>query len=205
MDQFDVRLPKLDKKTIRMSNKPLLYFKNHIEWRNWLHENHQIHSAVELIFYKVTSEFESMRWEEAVKVAICYGWIDSTVRKLDDDRRKQMFTPRKDKSVWSKVNKDYIEDLIANNLMHESGLKKIEIAKKNGSWESLDAVENLEIPEDLQNAFNKNALAFENYTNFSKSYKKSYLYWLNQAKRTETREARINEIILLCEKNIKSR
>ena len=133
-----------------MSNKPLLYFKNHIEWRNWLHENHETHTVVELIFYKVTSEFESMRWEEAVKVAICYGWIDSTVRKLDDDRRKQTFTPRKDKSVWSKVNKNYIEDLIANNLMHESGLKKIEIAKQNGSWESLDAVENLEVPEHLK-------------------------------------------------------
>ena len=141
----------------------------------------------------------------AVKVAICYGWIDSTVRKLDEERRKQTFTPRKDKSVWSKVNKNYIEDLIANNLMHETGLKKIETAKQNGSWESLDAVENLEIPEDLQTEFDKNTVAMENYTNFSKSYKKSYLYWLNQAKRTETRQNRITEIISLCEKNIKSR
>lgn len=188
-----------------MTTKPLLYFKNDTEWRNWLHENHKKHTVVELVFYKVNSEFESMRWEEAVKVAICYGWIDSTVRKLDEERRKQTFTPRKDKSVWSKINKDYIQDLIANNLMHESGLKKIEIAKKNGSWESLDAVENLEIPEDLQMEFDKNKIALENYTAFSKSYKKSYLYWLNQAKRTETRENRINEIISLCEKNIKSR
>jgi uncharacterized protein YdeI (YjbR/CyaY-like superfamily) len=141
----------------------------------------------------------------AVKVAICYGWIDSTVRKLDDERRKQTFTPRKDKSVWSKVNKNYIEELIASNLMHETGLKKIKIAKQNGSWESLDAVENLEIPEDLQIEFNKNKIALENYTNFSKSYKKSYLYWLNQAKRIETRQNRIKEIISLCEKNIKSR
>ena len=116
-----------------MTSKPLLYFKNHIEWRNWLHENHAIHSAVELIFYKVDSEMESMRWEEAVKVAICYGWIDSTVRKLDEERRKQTFTPRKDKSVWSKVNKNYITELIKNGLMHESGLRKIEIAKQNGS------------------------------------------------------------------------
>ena len=188
-----------------MTNKPLLYFKNHTEWRNWLHENHGTHTAVELVFYRVNSEFESMRWEEAVKVAICYGWIDSTVRKLDDERRKQTFTPRKDKSVWSKVNKNYIENLIANNLMHETGLKKIETAKQNGSWESLDAVENLEVPEDLQIEFYKNKLALENYTNFSKSYKKSFLYWLNQAKRAETRQNRISEIISLCEKNIKSR
>ena len=188
-----------------MNTKPLLYFKNHIEWRNWLHENHAIHSAVELIFYKVDSEMESMRWEEAVKVAICYGWIDSTVRKLDEERRKQTFTPRKDKSVWSKVNKNYIIELIENGLMHESGLRKIEIAKQNGSWESLDAVENLEIPDDLQIEFDKNKIAFENYNNFSKTYRKSYLYWLNQAKRLETRQNRINEIISLCERNLKSR
>jgi uncharacterized protein YdeI (YjbR/CyaY-like superfamily) len=188
-----------------MHEKPTLYFKNHTEWRNWLHENHDKHKAVYLIFYKVASETQSMRWEEAVKVAICYGWIDSTVKKLDEERRQQLFTPRKDKSVWSKVNKDYIEDLIANNLMHESGLKKIEIAKKNGSWESLDAVENLEIPDDLQKAFDANEIAFSNYENFSKSYRKSYLYWLNQAKREETRQNRITQIIDLCEKNIKSR
>lgn len=186
-------------------SKPLLYFKNHDEWRAWLHENHATHSSVELVFYKVSSSIESMRWEEAVKVALCYGWIDSTVRKIDEESRKQTFSPRKAKSVWSKVNKSYIEDLLAQNLMHESGLQSISMAKQNGSWESLDAVENLELPMDLSNAFQRNEFAFENFNNFSKTYKKSYLYWLNQAKREETRIKRIEEIILLCEKNIKSR
>lgn len=188
-----------------MHEKPILYFKNNAEWRTWLNENYNKYKAVYLVFYKVAHEAESMRWEEAVKVAICYGWIDSTVKKLDDDRRLQLFTPRKDKSVWSKVNKNYIEELIAANLMHESGLKKIEIAKQNGSWESLDAVENLEIPKDLQLEFDKNTKAFTNYSNFSKSYKKSYLYWLNQAKRSATRQNRIAQIIDLCERNCKSR
>jgi len=188
-----------------MHEKPTLYFKNDSEWRAWLHENHSTHKAVYLIFYKVAHEAESMRWEEAVKVAICYGWIDSTVKKLDEDRRMQLFTPRKDKSVWSKLNKTYIEELIAFNLMHESGLQKIETAKKNGFWESLDAVENLEIPEDLQTAFDKNELAFSNYNNFSKSYRKAYLYWLNQAKQSATRQNRITQIIDLCEQNCKAR
>ena len=89
--------------------------------------------------------------------------------------------------------------------MHESGLKKIEIAKQNGSWESLNGVENLEIPKDLKIAFSQNKTAFDNYNNFSKSYRKSYLYWLDQAKREETRSNRIAEIISLCEQNIKSR
>ena len=185
--------------------KPLLYFKNQDEWRAWLHQNHTTHSSVELVFYKVSSSLESMRWEEAVKVALCYGWIDSTVRKIDEESRKQTFSPRKAKSVWSKVNKNYIEELLTQNLMHESGLQTIAIAKQNGSWESLDAVEKLEIPVDLLDAFALNEQAFNNFNQFSKTYKKSYLYWLNQAKRAITRQKRIEEIILLCEKNIKSR
>ena len=182
-----------------------LYFKNDKEWRDWLHENHHLSKGVHLIFYRVDSEFESMRWEEAVQVAICYGWIDSIVRKLDDERRVQMFTPRKDKSVWSKLNKTYIEKLMQENLMHKSGLRKIEIAKQNGTWESLDDVENLVIPKDLELAFAANKMAFENYQNFSRSYRKNYLYWLNQAKREETRTVRIAEIVRLCEQKIKSR
>lgn len=188
-----------------MEDKDHLYFKNAQEWRDWLHENHQSATKVYLIFYKVGSGVESMRWEEAVQVAICYGWIDSTVKKLDDERRRQMFTPRKDKSVWSKLNKTYIEKLIAENLMHESGLRKIEIAKQNGSWESLDHVENHVMPDDLKLAFEQHPMALENYNNFSPSYRKSYLYWLNQAKRPETRINRIAEIISLCAQNIKSR
>jgi uncharacterized protein YdeI (YjbR/CyaY-like superfamily) len=188
-----------------LEEKELHYFKNAQEWRDWLHKHHAKSKGVELVFYRVSSESESMRWEEAVQVAICYGWIDSTVRKLDDERRKQTFTPRKEKSVWSKLNKTYIEKLIAENLMHESGLKKIEIAKQNGSWTTLDHVEGQVIPDDLQAAFDNNTLAFENYLKFSPSYRKSYLYWLNHAKRAETRSNRILEIIRLCEQNIKSR
>lgn len=188
-----------------MTSKPILYFKNTDEWRAWLHENHATSTGVELIFYKVNCEHESMRWEEAVKVALCYGWIDSTVRKIDEVSRKQSFSPRKAKSVWSKINKNYIEDLISQNLMHESGLKSIILAKQNGSWESLDAVENLEIPNDLLLAFYQNEIAFFNYNNFSKTYQKSYLYWLNQAKKENTRQIRITQIIQLCEENKKMR
>ena len=188
-----------------MDNKEHHYFKNAKEWREWLHENHNKSAGIYLIFYRVGSEFESMRWEEAVQVAICYGWIDSTVKKMDEERRRQIFSPRKDKSVWSKLNKTYIERLLKENLIHESGLAKIEIAKNNGSWSSLDAVEDLIMPEDLKAAFEIDSIAFENYKNFSPSYKKSYLYWLNQAKREETRNNRIAEIIKLCNQNKKSR
>ena len=184
---------------------PELYFKTHIEWRVWLQENHDTQKGIYLIFYKVENTEPSMRWEEAVKVALCFGWIDSTVKSLGNGKRRQYFCKRNPKSVWSALNKRYIKDLVASNLMHESGLKIIAIGKKNGSWIALDAVEKGVIPENLQNAFDKNPVAYKNYLNFASSYKKGYLYWLNQAKRETTRENRIAEIIKLCEANIKNR
>ncbi len=184
---------------------PELYFKTDKAWRTWLHKNHNTQKGVYLIFYKIETGTPSMRWEEAVKVALCYGWIDSTVKSLGDGKRRQYFTPRKPKSVWSALNKTHIKTLIADNLMHESGLASIETAKTNGSWSALDDVENGVIPKALQQAFNKAPKAFENYNNFAPSYRKGYLYWLNQAKREETKQKRITEIIKLCEANIKSR
>tara|TARA_R110000868_G_scaffold144150_2_gene362964 strand:+ start:43054 stop:43632 length:579 start_codon:yes stop_codon:yes gene_type:complete len=182
-----------------------LYFKKDEDWRKWLHDNHESSQGVYLIFFKVTHENDSMRWEEAVKVALCYGWIDSTVKSLGDGKRKQYFTPRNHKSVWSALNKKYIEELISLGLMHSSGLEKIEIAKQNKCWAALDDVENGIIPKDLQREFDKNQIAFNNYQSFAPSYRKSYLYWLNHAKREATRQKRIKEIIELCANNKKSR
>lgn len=186
-------------------NKPLLYFPTAIQWRGWLHENHETHDAVYLIFYKVSSNKPSMRWEEAVKVAICYGWIDSTVKKIDDEKRKQYFSPRNVKSVWSRLNKNYIEQLINDNLMHASGLKSIEIGKKNGSWDALNDVDNEVIPPELKAAFHIHPIAYKNYKNFATSYRKSYLYWLHSAKREVTRQKRIDAIIVLCTANKKQK
>ncbi|MEE9408619.1 MAG: YdeI/OmpD-associated family protein [Polaribacter sp.] len=188
-----------------LTTKPELYFKSDIEWRKWLSENYFLSGGIYLIFYKVENEEESMRWEEAVKVALCFGWIDSTVKSLGNGKRRQYFCKRNPKSVWSALNKKYIKELTSNKLMHKNGLEIIRIGKKNGSWTALDEVEKGIIPEDLQIEFDKNKTAFSNYKNFASSYRKSYLYWLNQAKRESTRQKRITEIIRLCNENIKSR
>lgn len=187
-----------------MTSKPELYFKTDSEWREWLSENHDSSDGVYLIFYKIDTKIPSMRWEEAVKVALCFGWIDSTVKSLGDGKRRQYFCPRNPKSVWSALNKKYIKELTESELMHDSGWKIINIGKKNGSWTALDDVEKGIIPEDLQIAFDQNPIAFENYKNFAPSYRKSYLYWLNQAKREQTRQNRIEKIIDFCNRNIKS-
>ncbi len=113
-----------------MEDKEQYYFKNATEWREWLHENHNLSKGIYLIFYRVNSTSQSMRWEEAVQVALCYGWIDSTVKKLDDERRIQIFTPRKDNSVWSKLNKTYIEKLLRENLIHERVWLKLKLQNK---------------------------------------------------------------------------
>jgi uncharacterized protein YdeI (YjbR/CyaY-like superfamily) len=182
-----------------------VYFENKTDWRKWLQTNHNLSMGIYLILYKISSKKVSMRWEEAVKEALCFGWIDSTVKKIDNERRKQFFCPRNSGSGWSKLNKKHIEELVANNLMHESGLKKILSAKEDGSWSIYDDTENLVIPKDLLHEFDKNSKAFSNYQAFSKTYKKNYLYWLYFAKREKTRNKRIVEIVKLCEQNIKSR
>ena len=188
-----------------MKAKEQFYFKSVVEWRAWLEANHAQSTGVHLIFYKVAHENDSMRWEEAVKVALCFGWIDSTVKSLGEGKRRQYFCPRKPKSVWSKLNKAYIRELKAKGEMHPSGLAKIKEAKMNGSWNAMDDVEKGVIPEDLQIAFDAEPIAYVNFQGFAASYRKSYLYWLYQAKREETRQRRIGEIISLCKENKKSR
>ena len=93
-----------------------LYFKTDTEWRKWLHENHLDSKGIYLIFYKVENPEVSMRWEEAVKVALCYGWIDSTVKSLGNGKRRQYFCPRNPKSVWSALNKKYIKELTTSKI-----------------------------------------------------------------------------------------
>ena len=184
---------------------PEFYFERDTDWYDWLQSNHDKFQAIYLIFYKLETGIPTMRWEEAVKVALCFGWIDSTVKSLGNGKRRQYFSPRNPKSTWSALNKKYIVELEEKNLIQESGYKMIELAKITGTWTAMDDVENGVIPSELQVAFDANPKAFENYQNFAKGYQKSYLSWLHSAKREATRDKRINEIIKFCEANIKSR
>lgn len=182
-----------------------LYFERDTDWYDWLLQNHNTSTGVYLIFYKLEFNIPTMRWEEAVKVALCFGWIDSTVKSLGNGKRRQYFCQRNPKSTWSDLNKKHIKELEAAGLIQDPGYKMIELAKRTGTWSAMDDVENGVIPEDLQKAFDENDRSYENYQNFSKGYRKSYLSWLFSAKREETRQKRISEIIRLCEANIKSR
>lgn len=164
-------------------------------WRNWLIENHQQSNGIWLIYYKVKCKKPSIRYPEAVREALCFGWIDSKIKSLDEERYQQIFTPRKPKSVWSKLNKQYVRELTQQGLVTEAGFKAIEIAKENGSWTSLDAVEALIIPDDLQQAFLQNKTAAMNFEKLSNSRKKNILFSISNAKRPQTRVNRIQKTL----------
>lgn len=171
------------------------------EWREWLEINHHTSFGVWLIYYKVKSGKPSVQYSEAVKEALCFGWIDSKVKSLDEERYMQIFTPRKPKSVWSKLNKQYIAELIEQGLMTKAGIEKIAAAIQDGSWYKLDAIEELIISADLKQALEANETAKKYFEAFSNSSKKNILFWIESAKRPETRLKRIEQTILSAAQN----
>jgi Uncharacterized protein conserved in bacteria len=174
----------------------LVYAKDRKVWRKWLEKNHDKSTGIWLVYYTKDSGKPTVTYAEAVEEALCFGWIDSTANKLDDESHKQMFTPRKAKSVWSKLNKTRINKMIAEGQMTDAGMAKIDAAKKDGSWTSLDAVEALEIPPDLKKAFAANKVAKKHFEEvYSTSLKKMILYRISMSKRQETRDKFIAEVI----------
>jgi len=164
------------------------------QWRQWLEENHRSKQAVWLIYYKKKTSIASITWSEAVDEALCFGWIDSKAKALDDEKFMQFFSIRKPKSVWSKVNKEKIRQLMEAGLMTQAGLESIETAKKNGSWTILDEVEELILPNDLEIEFDSKPGSKDFFLSLSKSVRKAMLQWLVLAKQSETRQKRIREI-----------
>jgi len=171
------------------------------EWRDWLKKNHGKSAGIWFVYFKKQTGKPRVTYDEVVEEALCFGWIDSVPRKFDENRSKLLFTPRKPKSVWSKLNKPRVEKLIKENLMTEIGLAKIEAAKRDGSWNALDASDNLEISTDLAKAFERDKAAKKNFESFTDSVKRAILSWVFSAKRDETRAARIEKTIAMAAKN----
>jgi len=188
-----------------LSSLEQVYVADRAAWRRWLAENHATSPGIWLVFDKKSSRQDRLAYGDAVEEALCYGWIDSTVRTLDDARYVQLMAPRKPKSTWSRSNKVRVERLIAEGRMAAPGLASIERAKANGAWESLDAVEALEVPKDLTQALRALPGAAKNFAAFSPSARKGYLHWISQAKRPETRAHRVAHVAQFAASNQKSR
>ena len=173
-----------------------VYVSTKAEWREWLEKNHQSEQSIWLVCNTKKSNLPMIYWTELVDEALCFGWIDSTRKTIDENSFMQLFSRRKPNSTWSKINKEKVEKLIENNLMRKAGLDCIRIAQENGSWNILDSVEGLEIPEDLNEAFKMYSGSQAYFESLSKSVKKMLLQWIVLAKRPETRQKRIDEIAI---------
>lgn len=172
-------------------------------WRQWLQANHSTKQSVWLVYYKKNSPQANYSLSDAVDEALCFGWIDSKSKSLDEEKIMQFFSRRKPNGTWSKINKEKIKQLIETNRMSAAGLEAIEKAKLNGSWTLLDEVEELIIPKDLEKVFQSMPGSKAFFTNLSKSVKKSMLQWLVLAKTEKTREKRINEIASCAHQKLK--
>ena len=179
----------------------LVYAPNRQAWRQWLTRNHAQPHAIWLVFYKKESGQASVSYEDAVEEALCFGWIDSLPNKVDEQRYKVLFSPRKKKSPWSRVNKERIAKMETAGLMQPAGLAKIEQAKQDGSWTVYDEVEDLVLPPDLERALLALPPALEYWQGFAPSARKGILWYLKSAKRPETRQKRITQIASMAAQN----
>ena len=190
-----------------------LYVKNRKTWRTWLEKNHAAKKEIWLIYYKKHTGKPRIPYDDAVEEAICYGWIDSTVKKIDDEKYCQRYTPRNLKSIWSALNIQRLRKMLDAGQMTKAGLEKVppEVMKaaKDGKFETHGKhgkviPTELEPPEKLLKALAVNKLAQENWDNFSPSRRRQIIWWIGDAKRPETRQRRIVKAVQLAEDNVRT-
>jgi uncharacterized protein YdeI (YjbR/CyaY-like superfamily) len=174
-----------------------LYLTNRDGWRAWLKKNHRTQKEVWLIYYKRHTGKPRIPYDDAVEEAICFGWIDSTVKRLDEEKYAQKFTPRNEKSRWSQLNKKRAGKMIKQGRMTKIGLAKFKHANKqeNKKAKGKPASKKIVTPPDLKRALSKITKALENFNNFAPSYRRLYIAWIADAKRQETREKRIRKVV----------
>jgi uncharacterized protein YdeI (YjbR/CyaY-like superfamily) len=175
-------------------------------WRAWLEAHHRTAKGVWLVTWRKAAVDAVpgrclLTYDDGVEEALCFGWIDSKPQKLDDERTMLLYTPRKPKSAWSAPNKVRVERLLAAGAMATKGLEMVELARSTGRWTALDAVEALEVPEDLAAALEALPPASAHFAAFPRSAKRGILEWISTAKRPETRAARVLETATLAQRN----
>lgn len=181
-----------------------ILFETRMDWRQWLAENHDSYDGIWMVYYKKHTKKVCVSYNDAVEEALCYGWIDSIVKTIDNETYKQKYSPRRKKSIWSKLNKSRVEKMINEGFMTPYGMVKIEEAKLNGQWDKAYGTRQMpEMPIEFKNAIEKDLVAFTNFMNFAKGYQRDYLNWYITAKRTETKEKRLKRIIELARENKK--
>jgi uncharacterized protein YdeI (YjbR/CyaY-like superfamily) len=177
---------------------------NRGELRAWLAANYDRKEGIWLVFGKKVAGQRYVPYEDIVEEALCFGWIDGRAQPMDGERRMLLLSPRRAGSVWSKINKERVERLVAAGLMTGAGLRKIEAAKRDGSWTRLDDMLADLMPNDLAIALDRYEGARANFDAFPPSSKKIVVGWINTAKRPETRARRVEEAAENASRNIRA-
>ncbi len=171
--------------------------------RDWLQANHATSPGIWLVSYKKAAGDRYLAYEDIVCEALCWGWIDSKARSLDELRSQLLLTPRKPASKWSRPNKIRVAELEATGRMAAPGRVVVEAAKASGTWTALDDVENLVEPAELKAALDATPEARKNWDAFPRSTRRAALEWIAAAKRPATREKRISETVELARQNLR--
>ncbi len=177
-----------------------LYVAGRDEWRSWLWKNHGVKGEVWLIFYKKHTGKPCVSYDDAVEEALCFGWIDSVVRRVDDERYVRKFTPRKAGSVWSEANKRRVEKLMREKRMTEAGSARVSEAKESGEWFKSGVKKEFKVPRFMEEALAANKKALENFNKLAPSYRRQLVGWVSSAKREKTRKKRLAEAIGVLER-----
>jgi uncharacterized protein YdeI (YjbR/CyaY-like superfamily) len=185
-----------------MKTSKTLYVTNGADWRSWLEKYHESKTEIWLVFYKKHTGRPRISYEDAVEEALCFGWIDSIVKRVDEEKYIQKFSPRKDLSTWSESNRRRVKKLIEEGRMTSFGLSKF---KDAGPEKQAVKIPNNKvlIPPDLKRALVADKKAWQNFSNFAPGYRKNYIFWVSSAKREETRAKRIREAVQLIAQNTK--
>jgi uncharacterized protein YdeI (YjbR/CyaY-like superfamily) len=170
-------------------------------WRAWLAEHHTQPDGVWLVLWKKASGKPVLPYDEIVEEALAFGWVDSKVNLLDDQRSMLWVAPRRPASLWSRPNKLRVEKMLAAGLMAPVGLAKVNAAQADGRWAALDGAEDLQTPPDLAAAFERHTGSLAHFEAFPRSAKRGILEWIVQAKRAATRGARVEETARLAASN----
>lgn len=179
---------------MKEEKRKTIAFRDAGELRRWLEKNHSSSAGVWLVINRKGNHEPGVFYEEAVEEALCFGWIDGRLNRLDEGRYKLHFSPRRTGGIWAKSNRDRVAVLIREGRMTEAGLARVEEAKRDGSWDAMNEVESLDLPSGLERYFSKNSRARKTYEGWSDSYKKRVIYWIISAKRDETRSRRISQV-----------
>ena len=182
-----------------------LYVTKRDDWRKWLKKNHSTRKEIWLIYYKKHTDKPRIPYDDAVEEALCFGWIDSTVKRIDDEKYTQKYSPRRLNSIWSELNIKRAKKMLSEGRMTDVGLALFMEVEKSGKKASRQKFvkKKLPVPADLKKALAKNKKALENFKNFAPSYQKTYIFWIRDAKKKETRKRRIKRVVELSAQNKK--